>query len=54
MASAVLSSGVSYIAARRLKAFMIMHMGLVKTIKSTNIIFCEYKYPQDKDLKLDP
>ena len=39
VASVVLSSGESYIAARRLKAFMIMHLGLVKTIKLTNIIF---------------
>ena len=39
VASAVLSSGESYTAARRLKAFMIMHMGLVKTIKLTNKYF---------------
>ena len=46
VASAVLSSGESYTAARRLKAFMIMHMGLVKTIKSTHIIFFIIKYSQ--------
>ena len=54
MASAVLSSGESYIAGRWLKAFMIMHMGLVKTIKLTNIIFFIIKYSQGQGLHRHP
>ena len=54
MASAVLSSGESYTAARRLKAFMIMLMGLVKTIKLKNIVFVIIKYSQGPGLHRHP
>ena len=54
VAIAVLSSGESYTASRRLKAFMIMHMGLVKTIKLTNKIFFIIKYFQGPGLHRHP
>ena len=54
VAIAVLSSGESYTAARRLKAFMLMHMGLVKTIKLTNIILFIIKYSQGPGLHRHP
>ena len=54
VASAVVFSGESYSAARRLKAFMIMHMGLVKTIKLPIRIFFIIKYSQGPGLHRHP